>query len=335
LIVLLYFSMGHMMWGWPLPKWFDGNHVAMGLVQLLLCTAVMVINQKFFVSGFKSLAHGAPNMDTLVALGASASYAWSVYALFAMTAAQAAGNEAGVMAYMDEFYFESAAMILALITVGKMLEAKSKGRTTDALKSLINLAPRTAVVVKNGDETEIPVEQVRGGTFSSCVRARASRLTVRCWRGRAPSTKPPSQERAFPADKAPGDQVSAATINQSGFLRCRATRVGQDTTLSQIIRMVSDAAATKAPIAKDGGQSVGSFCARGYGHCGGDHAGVAFCGTDLCLRAGQGHIGAGYQLPLRAGAGHTGGHHGGQRNGRQKRHPVQDGGLAGKYGQSR
>ena len=259
LIVLLYFSMGHMMWGWPLPKWFDGNHVAMGLVQLLLCTAVMVINQKFFVSGFKSLAHGAPNMDTLVALGASASYAWSVYALFAMTGAQAAGNEAGVMAYMDEFYFESAAMILALITVGKMLEAKSKGRTTDALKSLINLAPRTAVVVRNGKETEIPVEQVRTGDIFVVRPGESIPVDGEVLEGQSAVNEAALTGESVPADKAPGDQVSAATINQSGFLRCRATRVGQDTTLSQIIRMVSDAAATKAPIARTADRVSGIF----------------------------------------------------------------------------
>jgi len=259
LVVLLYFSMGHMMWGWPLPAWFDGNHVAMGLVQLLLCTAVMVINQKFFVSGFKSLAHGAPNMDTLVALGASASYAWSVYALFAMTAAQAAGNEAGVMAYMDEFYFESAAMILALITVGKMLEAKSKGRTTDALKSLIDLAPRTAVVVKNGDETEIPVEQVRTGDVFVVRPGESIPVDGEVLEGQSAVNEAALTGESVPADKAPGDQVSAATINQSGFLRCRATRVGQDTTLSQIIRMVSDAAATKAPIARTADRVSGVF----------------------------------------------------------------------------
>ena len=236
LAVLMYFSMGHMMWGWPLPHWFDGNHVAMGLVQLLLAGIVMVINQKFFISGYKALWHRAPNMDTLVALGATAAFGYSTYALFAMTAAQVRGDEAAVMTYMMDFYFESAAMILTLITVGKMLEARSKGKTTDALKSLMSLAPRTASVLRDGREVEVPVEQVQQG----------DEFAVR-----------PGE--SIPVDKAPGDGVSAATVNQSGYLRCRATRVGQDTTLSQIIRMVSDAAATKAPIAKIADKVSGVF----------------------------------------------------------------------------
>ena len=259
LLVLMYFSLGHMMWGWPLPKWFDGNHVAMGLAQLLLCTVVMVINQRFFISGFKSLAHGAPNMDTLVALGSSASYLWSVYALFAMTAAQAAGNTDGVMAYMDEFYFESAAMILVLITVGKMLEARSKGKTTDALKSLISLAPKTARVIRGGQEREIPVEQVAIGDEFAVRPGESIPVDGVVLEGSSAVNEAALTGESIPADKAQGDQVSAATINQSGFLRCRATRVGQDTTLSQIIRMVSDAAATKAPIAKVADKVSGVF----------------------------------------------------------------------------
>ena len=227
LLVLMYFSMGHMMWGWPLPRWFDGNHIAMGLVQLLLAGIVMVINQKFFINGFKGLIHGAPNMDTLVALGSMASFVWSTYALFAMTRAQVDGNSELVMHYMMEFYFESAAMILTLITVGKMLEARSKGKTTDALKSLMKLAPKTATLLRDGAEVTVPIEQVQKGDI----------FVVR-----------PGEN--IPVDKAAGDKVSAATTNQSGFLQCRATRVGEDTTLAQIIRMVSDAAATKAPIAK-------------------------------------------------------------------------------------
>ena len=227
LLVLMYFSMGHMMWGWPLPHWFDGNHVAMGLVQLLLAGIVMVINQKFFINGFKGLIHGAPNMDTLVALGSMASFVWSTYALFAMTRAQVDGNDELVMHYMMEFYFESAAMILTLITVGKMLEARSKGKTTDALKSLMKLAPKTATLVRDGAEVTVAIADVQKGDV----------FVVR-----------PGEN--IPVDKAVGDKVSAATTNQSGFLRCEATRVGEDTTLAQIIKMVSDAAATKAPIAK-------------------------------------------------------------------------------------
>ena len=236
LLVLMYFSMGHMMWGWPLPPFYDNNHVAMGLTQLLLTVIIMVINQKFFISGYKALWHRAPNMDTLVALGATAAFGYSTYALFAMTAAQVRGNEAAVMSCMMDFYFESAAMILTLITVGKMLEARSKGKTTDALKSLMRLAPKTATVIRDGKEAEVPVEQVQQG----------DEFAVR-----------PGE--SIPVDKAPGDGVSAATVNQSGYLRCRATRVGQDTTLSQIIRMVSDAAATKAPIAKIADKVSGVF----------------------------------------------------------------------------
>ena len=250
LIVLMYFSMGHMMWGWPLPHWFDGNHVAMGLVQLLLAGIVMVINQKFFISGFKGLIHRAPNMDTLVALGSSASFVWSTYALFAMTRAQVDGNEELVMHYMMEFYFESAAMILTLITVGKMLEARSKGKTTDALKSLMKLAPKTATLLRGGAEVSVPIAEVRRGDIFVVRPGENIPVDGIVLEGSSAVNESALTGESIPVDKAEGDKVSAATTNQSGFLRCEATRVGEDTTLAQIIKMVSDAAATKAPIAK-------------------------------------------------------------------------------------
>ena len=250
LAVLMYFSMGHMMWGWPLPHWFDGNHVAMGLVQLLLAGIVMVINQKFFISGFKGLLHRAPNMDTLVALGSSASFLWSTYALFAMTRAQVDGSDALVMHYMMELYFESAAMILTLITVGKMLEARSKGKTTDALKSLMKLAPKTATLLRDGAEVTVPIEQVQKGDIFVVRPGENIPVDGIVLEGTSAVNESALTGESIPVDKAVGDKVSAATTNQSGFLQCRATRVGEDTTLAQIIRMVSDAAATKAPIAK-------------------------------------------------------------------------------------
>ena len=250
LLVLMYFSMGHMMWGWPLPHWFDGNHVAMGLVQLLLAGIVMVINQKFFINGFKGLIHGAPNMDTLVALGSMASFVWSTYALFAMTRAQVDGNDALVMHYMMEFYFESAAMILTLITVGKMLEARSKGKTTDALKSLMKLAPKTATLLRGGTEVSVPIAEVRKGDVFVVRPGENIPVDGIVLEGSSAVNESALTGESIPVDKAEGDKVSAATTNQSGFLRCEATRVGEDTTLAQIIRMVSDAAATKAPIAK-------------------------------------------------------------------------------------
>ena len=250
LAVLMYFSMGHMMWGWPLPHWFDGNHVAMGLAQLLLAGIVMVINQKFFISGFKGLLHRAPNMDTLVALGSSASFLWSTYALFAMTRAQVDGNDALVMHYMMEFYFESAAMILTLITVGKMLEARSKGKTTDALKSLMKLAPKTATLLRGGTEVSVPIAEVRKGDVFVVRPGENIPVDGIVLEGSSAVNESALTGESIPVDKAEGDKVSAATTNQSGFLRCEATRVGEDTTLAQIIRMVSDAAATKAPIAK-------------------------------------------------------------------------------------
>ena len=259
LLVLMYFSMGHMMWGWPVPAFFARNHVAMGLLELLLTVAVMVINQKFFISGFKSLWHRAPNMDTLVALGATAAFGYSTYALFAMTDAQVRGDMDGVMHFMMELYFESAAMILTLITVGKMLEARSKGRTTDALKSLMKLAPKTATVVRGGAEAVIPVEQVQPGEEFVVRPGENIPVDGVVLEGSSAVNEAALTGASIPVDKAPGDPVSAATINQAGFIRCRATRVGQDTTLSQIIRMVSDAAATKAPIAKAADRVSGIF----------------------------------------------------------------------------
>ncbi len=259
LIPLMYVSMGHMMWGWPLPAFFDGNHIAMGLVELLLTTAIMVINQKFFISGFKGLIHRAPNMDTLVALGSTASYVYSVYALFAMTDAQVKGDMAAVMSYMHEFYFESAAMILTLITVGKMLESMSKGRTTDALKSLMKLAPKTAVLKRGESEIEVPIEQVHIGDHFVVRPGENIPVDGVVKEGTSAVNESALTGESIPVDKEPGDTVSAATLNQSGYLVCEATRVGEDTTLSQIIQMVSDAAATKAPIAKVADRVSGVF----------------------------------------------------------------------------
>ena len=259
LLVLMYFSMGHMMWGWPLPSFFEGNHVAMGLIQMILAAIVMVINQKFFINGFKGLIHGAPNMDTLVAMGSAASFCWSTYVLFAMTGAQLSGDSEAVMAYMHDFYFESAAMILTLITVGKMLEARSKGKTTDALKSLMKLAPQTAVVERGGIEREIPVSQVRVGDVFLVSPGENIPVDGVILEGNSAVNEAALTGESIPVDKKAGDNVSAATTNQSGFIRCRAVRVGEDTTLAQIIRMVSDAAATKAPIAKIADRVSGVF----------------------------------------------------------------------------
>ena len=259
LAVLMYFSMGHMMWGWPVPEAMADNHVAMGLLQLLLTAAVMVINQKFFISGFRSLWHRAPNMDTLVALGSTAAFGYSTYSLFAMTGAQVQGDMDGVMQYMHEFYFETAAMILALITVGKMLEARSKGKTTDALKNLMKLAPKTAVVLRDGAETEVPVEQVAKGDLFVVRPGENIPVDGIVLEGISAVNEAALTGESIPADKKPGDQISAATVNQSGFLKCEASRVGEDTTLSQIIKMVSDAAATKAPIAKIADKVSGIF----------------------------------------------------------------------------
>ena len=259
LIVLMYFSMGHMMWNWPLPGWLEGNHVAMGLLQMLLTIAIMVINQKFFISGFKSLFHGAPNMDTLVALGSSAAFGYSTYALFAMTDMQVKGDMDGVMSYMHEFYFESAAMILTLITVGKMLEAHSKGKTTDALKGLMKLAPKTAVVLRDGKEVTVPIREVKQKDIFVVRPGENIPVDGRILEGESAVNESALTGESIPVDKTVGDEVSAATLNQSGFLTCEATRVGEDTTLSQIIQMVSDAAATKAPIAKIADKVSGVF----------------------------------------------------------------------------
>lgn len=259
LIVLMYFSMGHTMWNWPLPSFLEGNHIAVGLIQLLLTSAVMVINQKFFVSGFKALANRAPNMDTLVALGSSASFVYSTYALFAMTNAQLNGNSDAVMGYMHELYFESAAMILALITVGKMLEAHSKGKTTNALKSLMDLSPKTAIIIQNGEEKEIPASQIKKGDIFIVKPGGAIPADGVIIEGHCAVNESALTGESIPVDKTVGDSVSAATINQSGYVRCEATKVGEDTALSQIIKMVSDAAATKAPIAKVADKVSGVF----------------------------------------------------------------------------
>ena len=259
LIVLMYFSMGHMMWNWPLPGWLEGNHVAMGLLQMLLTIAIMVINQKFFISGFKVFFHGAPNMDTLVALGSSAAFGYSTYALFAMTDMQVKGDMDGVMYYMHEFYFESAAMILTLITVGKMLEAHSKGKTTDALKGLMKLAPKTAVVLRDGKEVTVPIREVKQKDIFVVRPGENIPVDGRILEGESAVNESALTGESIPVDKSVGDEVSAATLNQSGFLKCEATRVGEDTTLSQIIQMVSDAAATKAPIAKIADKVSGVF----------------------------------------------------------------------------
>ena len=259
LVILMYFSMGHMMWGFPLPKWFDGNHVAMGLVQLLLSGMIMVINQKFFVSGFKGLIHRAPNMDTLVALGSAASFIWSVFVLFLMTKAQTVGNHTGVMRYMDEFYFESAGMILTLITLGKMLEARSKGKTTDALKALMKLAPDTASVIRDGVEIKIPAKEVKVGDIFVVRPGESIPVDGEITEGATAVNEAALTGESIPVDKEPGDEVSAATINQSGFVKCRAVRVGEDTALAKIIKTVSDAAAEKAPIAKVADKVSGIF----------------------------------------------------------------------------
>ena len=279
LVPLMYVSMGHMMWNWPVPEAFEGNHVAMGIFQLLFTGIVMVINQKFFISGFKSLWHKAPNMDTLVALGAGASFVYSTYALFAMTQAQMLGDHAGVMAYMHEFYFESAAMILTLITVGKMLEARSKGKTTDALKSLMKLAPKTAVILRNGEKTEVGIEEVQKGDVFVVRPGENIPVDGVVVEGTSAVNESALTGESIPVDKEPGSQVSAATVNHSGFLKCEATRVGEDTTLSQIIQMVSDAAATKAPIAKVADKVSGVFVPVVIG--------IAFVTMAVWLLAGQ------------------------------------------------
>ena len=320
LIVLMYFSMGHMMWGWPLPSFYNDNHIAMGLTQLLLTVVIMVINQKFFISGFKSLWHRAPNMDTLVALGSAAAFIYSTYALFAMTDAQVKGDMDGVMKYMMDFYFESAAMILTLITVGKMLEARSKGKTTDALKGLMKLAPKTACILRDGTEVTVPVNQVQKDDVFLVRPGESIPVDGVVLEGSSAVNEAALTGESIPADKAAGDSVSAATVNQSGFLKCRATRVGEDTTLSQIIQMVSDAAATKAPIAKIADKVSGVFVPAVI--C------IALVTTAVWLLACARYIGAGDKLPVRAGACNAGCNYGRQRTRSEKRNTVQDRGLA-------
>ena len=323
LAVLMYISMGHMMWGFPLPPFFNGNHVAMGLVQMLLTIIIMVINRKFFVSGFQSLLHRAPNMDTLVALGSGAAFVYSTYALFAMTDAQVKGDMDAVMSYMHEFYFESAAMILTLITVGKMLEAHSKGKTTNALKGLMNLSPKTAVLLRNGEEVTVPVEQVHRGEQFVVRPGESIPVDGVIVEDTSAVNESALTGESIPVDKAVGDNVSAATINQSGFLRCEATRVGEDTTLSQIIRMVSDAAATKAPIAKIADKVSGVFVPAVIA------IGMAAGGTNRGICSGTGHFRAGHQLPLCTGTCYTSCHYGGKRGRSQARNPVQNRGFSG------
>ena len=321
LLVLMYFSMGHMMWGWPLPAFYTDNHVAMGLTQLLLTVAVMVINQKFFISGFQSLWRRAPNMDTLVALGATAAFGYSTYALFAMTGAQVRGDTEAVMAYMMDFYFESAAMILTLITVGKMLEARSKGRTTDALKGLMKLAPQTATVERDGRELEVPIEQVQKDDIFVVRPGESIPVDGVVLDGASAVNEAALTGESVPVDKAPGDGVSAATVNCSGFLRCEATRVGEDTTLSQIIRMVSDAADESADC-QNGGQGRGRVRPGGHFHRACHDHRLAAAGPGILLCACAGHFRAGHQLPVCAGPCHAGRHHGRQRRGREKRHSL-------------
>ena len=316
LLVLMYFSMGHMMWGWPLPRWFDGNHIAMGLVQLLLAGIVMVINQKFFINGFKGLVHRSPNMDTLVAMGSMASFVWSTYALFAMTDAQLHGNEELVMHYMMEFYFESAAMILTLITVGKMLEARSKGKTTDALKSLMKLAPKTATLLRDGTEVTVPIEQVQKEDIFVVRPGENIPVDGIVLEGSSAVNESALTGESIPVDKAVGEKVSAATTNQSGYLQCRATRVGEDTT--QRCRCY------QGTHCKDRRYRIRLFRACGHQHCSGHHPCLAAAGAGRRLRAGAGHLGAGHQLPLCAGSGNAGSYYGGQRPWCEERHPIQD-----------
>ena len=310
------------MWGWPVPEFFADNHMAMGILQLLLTTIVMVINQKFFISGFRGLIHRAPNMDTLVALGSGASYGYSLYALFAMSDALTRGDMEGVMSFMHEFYFESAAMILTLITVGKMLEARSKGKTTDALKSLMKLAPKTATILRNGQEAEVSIDQVRKGDVFVVRPGENIPVDGTVLEGVSAVNESALTGESIPVDKNPGDPVSAATVNQSGFLKCEATRVGEDTTLSQIIQMVSDAAATKAPIAKIADRVSGVFVPAVIAIAAVTILVWLLTGTDHRLCPGTGNLRAGDQLPLRPGPGHAGGHYGGQRHGSQARHYV-------------
>ena len=309
LALLMYISMGHMMWGWKLPPFLENDHVAMGLAQLLLTVAVMVINQKFFISGFKALWNRAPNMDTLVALGSAAAFGYSTVALFAMSGAQVRGDMDAVMHYMHEFYFESAAMILALITVGKMLEARSKGKTTDALKSLIRLAPKTATLLVNGSETVVPAEKVKVGDIFAVRPGESIPTDGVVLEGESAVNEAALTGESIPVDKKAGDEVSAATINTSGYLKCKATRVGEDTALSQIIRMVEDAAATKAPIAKIADKVSGIFVP----------AVISIAAVTIAVWL---------LLGADVGTCHTGSYHGRQRRGCEKRNFIQNGGFS-------
>ena len=327
---LMYLSMGHMLWGWPLPEFLQDNHVGMGICQMLFATAILVINQRFFISGTKSVLHGAPNMDTLVALGAGVSYGYSVYTLLAMTQAQTAGDADAVMGFMDQFYFESAATIVTLITVGKLLEAYSKGRTTDALKGLMRLAPKTAVVVRDGQEIKVPIERLVIGDQYIVRPGESIPVDGRVVSGEAAIDASAMTGESVPVDVSAGDEVIGGTINTSGYLTCEATRIGQDTTLSQIIRLVGDAAASKAPIARTADRVAAVFVSAGSisrGMCDGGcvaafRAERGIC-PDPCDRC------AGDQLSVRAGAGDTGSDHGRQRRWRPQWHTLQDGSGAG------
>ena len=331
LLILMYFSMGHMMWGWPLPGWFDGNHVAMGLVQLLLAGIVMVINQEFFVSGTKSLLRGSPNMDTLVSLGAAASYGWSVYALFAMTDAQLHGGSEAAMAYMDEFYFESAAMILTLITVGKLLEAHSKGKTTDALKSLMALAPETATVIRDGKEVKIPAAQVRKGDVFVVRPGQSIPVDGIVLDGASAVNEAALTGESVPVDKAPGDGVSAATVNCSGFLRCEATRVGEGHHAQPDHPYGFRRGGDESADCQNGGQGCGRVRPGSHFHRACDNDRLAAAGPGILLCTCAWHFRTGHQLPVRTGPCHAGRHHGRQRRRREKRHSLQNGGKSGAY----
>ena len=329
LIVLMYFSMGHMMWGWPVPGFMKDNHVMMGLLQMLLTITVMVINQKFFISGFKGLIHRAPNMDTLVALGSGASFVYSTYALFAMTDAQMHGDMDAVMSYMHDFYFESAAMILALITVGKMLEARSKGKTTDALKGLMKLAPKTAVVIRGEKEVQVSIEQVQKGDCFVVKPGENIPVDGEVIEGNSAVNESALTGESIPVDKAVGDKVSAATVNQSGYLKCRATRVGEDTTLSQIIQMVSDGC-NESTDRKDCGPCIRCICANGYHNCSAHNYCMADRRTEYWFCVIQRNCGAGDQLSMCAWTCNTGSNYGRKWNGCQKWYYVQDSSFTGR-----
>lgn len=324
LIILMYFSMGHMMWGFPLPSWFDGNHVAMGLVQLLLSAIIMVINGRFFINGFKGFINRSPNMDTLVALGSGASFVWSVYALFMMTDAQLHQNADAVMMYMDEFYFESAAMILTLITVGKLLEARSKGKTTDALKGLVSLAPKTANVIRNGTEHTVPAKEVMKGDIFVVRPGESIPVDAVVTDGESTVNESALTGESIPVDKTVGDNVSAATINQTGFITCRATRVGEDTTLSQIIKNGERCGGNKSARCEDCRQGIGNICSDRYCNCRCHYDSVALARTGFRLCFGERNIGACDKLSVCARTCHSRCDNGRKRSRRKERHSFQD-----------